>query len=145
MPHGGKYRYFNMDKEKRKTIEQAFYNYERNKQEAAEYISDLCSPHSPVLENLGRGSGIKNPTEIAGLKLAEYKKYLWCEVVEKTCTTFRFEYEYELIKLRYFNHISRNSVISYLNVSERTYCYWLDRVLITAERWAYELGVIKDE
>ena len=27
-----------MDKEKRKTIEQAFYNYEKNKKEAAEYV-----------------------------------------------------------------------------------------------------------
>ena len=134
-----------MENSRRREIESAFYNYEKNKKESAEYISDLCSVRSPALEDLGHGSGISNPTETSGIKLAEYKKYLWCEVVEKTCTTFRFEYEYELIKLRYFNRISRNSVISYLNVSERTYCYWLDRVLITAERWAYELGVIKDE
>lgn len=134
-----------MENSRRREIESAFYNYEKNKKESAEYVSDLCSTKSPTLENLGHGSGISNPTETSGIKLAEYKKYLWCEVVEKTCTTFRFEYEYELIKLRYFNRISRNSVISYLNVSERTYCYWLDRVLITAERWAYELGVIKDE
>lgn len=134
-----------MNREMRKIIESAFYNYEKNKKEAAEYVSDLCSVRSPALEDLGHGSGISNPTETSGIKLAEYKKYLWCEVVEKTCTTFRFEYEYELIKLRYFNRISRNSVIRYLNVSERTYCYWLDRVFITAERWAYELGVIKDE
>lgn len=87
----------------------------------------------------------KRPDGVIGSKTCRVQKYLWCEVVEKTCTTFRFEYEYKLIKLRYFNHISRNSVIRYLNVSERTYCYWLDRVLITAERWAYELGVIKDE
>lgn len=134
-----------MENARRREIESAFYNYKKYREEAAEYISDLCSTKSPVLENLGHGSGISNPTEISGIKLAEYKKYLWCEVVERTCTTFRFEYEYELIKLRYFNRISRNSVISCLNVSERTYCYWLDRVLITAERWAYELGVIKDE
>ena len=134
-----------MENSRRREIESAFYNYQKNKKEAAEYISDLCSVRSPALEDLGHGSGISNPTETSGIKLAEYKKYLWCEVVEKTCTTFRFEYEYELIKLRYFNRISRNSVISYLNVSERTYCYWLDRVLITAERWAYELGVVKDE
>ena len=134
-----------MENSRRREIESAFYNYEKNKKESAEYVSDLCSVRSPALEDLGHGSGISNPTETSGIKLAEYKKYLWCEVVEKTCTTFRFEYEYELIKLRYFNRISRNSVISCLNVSERTYCYWLDRVLITAERWAYELGVIKDE
>ena len=78
----------------RKVIESAFYNYEKNKKESAEYVSDLCSVGSPVLENIGRGSGIKNPTEINGIKLAEYKKYLWCEVVERTCTTFKFEYEY---------------------------------------------------
>jgi hypothetical protein len=134
-----------MDNGRRRELERAFYDYQKNRMEAAEYISDLCSTKSPVLENLGHGSGISDPTALSGVKLAEYKKYLWCEVVEKTCTTFRFEYEYELIKLRYFNHISRNSVISYLNVSERTYCYWLDRVLITAERWAYELGIYADE
>ena len=133
-----------MENARRREIESAFYNYKKYREEAAEYISDLCSTKSPVLENLGHGSGISNPTEISGIKLAEYKKYLWCEVVEKTCTTFRFEYEYELIKLRYFNRISRNSVIAYLNVSERTYCYWLERILITAERWAYELGIFTD-
>ena len=134
-----------MENSRRREIESAFYNYEKNKKESAEYVSDLCSVRSPALEDLGHGSGISNPTETSGIKLAEYKKYLWCEVVEKTCTTFKFEYEYELIKRRYFRRMSRNSVIRYLNVSERTYCYWLDRVLITAERWAYELGAIKDE
>lgn len=133
-----------MDKEKRKTIEQAFYNYEKNKKEAAEYVADLCSARSPVLENLGKGSGIKNPTEIAGIKLAEYKKYLWCEVVERTVTTYRFSYEYIIIKRKYFDKRPRRSIITECG-SERTYQYWLDRVLITAERWAYELGAIKDE
>lgn len=141
MSHGGKYRYFNMDKEKRKTIEQAFYNYEKNKKEAAEYVADLCSARSPILENLGRGSGIKNPTEIAGIKLAEYKKYLWCEVVERTVTTYRFSYEYIIIKRKYFDKKPRRSIIAEC-VSERTYQRWLSQILETAEQWAETLGVL---
>ena len=133
-----------MDNGRRREIERAFYDYQKNRMEAAEYISDLCSTKSPVLENLGHGSGISDPTALSGVKLAEYKKYLWCEVVEKTCTTFRFEYEYELIKLRYFSHISRNAVNTHLNISERTHSYWIDRILSTAERWAYELGIYTD-
>ena len=128
-----------MENSRRREIESAFYNYQKNKKEAAEYISDLCSVRSPALEDLGHGSGISNPTETSGIKLAEYKKYLWCEVVERTCTTFKFEYEYELIKRRYFRRMSRNAVIRSLNISPRTYYYWADRILMTAENWAYEL------
>lgn len=128
-----------MENSRRREIESAFYNYKKYREEAAEYISDLCSTKSPVLENLGHGSGISNPTEISGIKLAEYKKYLWCEVVERTCTTFRFEYEYKLIERRYFRKMSRNAVIRSLNISPRTYYYWADRILMTAENWAYEL------
>lgn len=128
-----------MENARRREIESAFYNYKKYREEAAEYISDLCSTKSPVLENLGHGSGISNPTEISGIKLAEYKKYLWCEVVERTCTTFRFEYEYKLIERRYFRRMSRNAVIRSLNISPRTYYYWADRILMTAENWAYEL------
>ena len=128
-----------MENSRRREIESAFYNYEKNKKESAEYVSDLCSVSSPVLENIGRGSGIKNPTEINGIKLAEYKKYLWCEVVERTCTTFKFEYEYELIKRQHFRRMSHNAVIRSLNISPRTYYYWADKILMTAENWAYEL------
>lgn len=130
-----------MDKEKRKKIEQAFFNYEENKKQAAEYISELCSPRSPVLENLGKGSGIKNPTEIAGIKLAEYNKYLWCEVVEKTVTTYRFSYEYIIIKRKYFDKRPRRSIIAEC-VSERTYQRWLSHILETAEQWAKEFGIL---
>ena len=130
-----------MDKEKRKTIEQAFYNYEKNKKEAAEYVADLCSARSPILENLGKGSGIKNPTEMAGIKLAEYNKYLWCEVVERTVTTYRFSYEYIIIKRKYFDKKPRRGIIAECG-SERTYQYWLSQILETAEQWAETLGVL---
>lgn len=29
-------------------------------------------------------------------------------------------------------------------ISERTHSYWLERILSTAERWAYELGIYTD-
>lgn len=130
-----------MDKEKRKIIEQAFYNYEKNKKEAAEYVADLCSARSPVLENLGKGSGIKNPTDMAGIKLAEYKKYLWCEVIERTVSTYRFSYEYIIIERKYFDKKPRRSIITECG-SERTYQRWLSHILETAEQWAEKLGVL---
>lgn len=127
----------------RKQIEYAFYNYDKLKADASEYISDLCSLKSPGLENLGHGSGVSNPTENAGVKLAEYNKYLWCEVVEKTVTAYRWEYEYTLIRKKYVEKKGRRLICTELNLPERTYHYWLDRVLGTAEQWAKELKVLK--
>lgn len=127
----------------RKQIEYAFYNYDKLKEDASEYIADLCSLKSPGLENLGHGSGVSKPTENAGVKLAEYNKYLWCEVVERTVTAYRWEYEYTLIRKKYVEKKGRRLICTELNLPERTYHYWLDRVLGTAEQWANELKVLK--
>lgn len=127
----------------RKQIEYAFYNYDKLKADASEYLSDLCSLKSPGLENLGHGSGVSKPTENAGVKLAEYNKYLWCEVVERTVTAYRWEYEYTLIRKKYVEKKGRRMICTELNLPERTYHYWLDRVLGTAEQWANELKVLK--
>lgn len=127
----------------RKQIEYAFYNYDKLKADASEYISDLCSLKSPGLENLGHGSGVSNPTENAGVKLAEYNKYLWCEVVEKTVTAYRWEYEYTLIRKKYVEKKGRQRICIELGLALSTYHYWLDRILNTAEQWARELKVLK--
>ena len=128
-----------MDIKTRREIEYAFYNYDKIKSEAAEYVADLCSVKSPILENLGRGSGISNPTEMNGIKLAEYNKYLWCEVVERTMTTYRFEYEYEIIKRKFFDKWGRVKIMATYSISESTYHFWLNRILETANMWAREL------
>lgn len=127
----------------RKQIEYAFYNYDKLKAEAAEYVSDLCSLSSPGLENLGHGTGISNPTANAGIKLAEYNKYLWCEVVEKTVTAYRWEYEYTLIKKKYVEKKGRQRICAELGICSRTFDYWVSKILNTAEQWAFELKVLK--
>ena len=127
----------------RKQIEYAFYNYDKLKADASEYLSDLCSLKSPGLENLGHGSGVSNPTENAGVKLAEYNKYLWCEVVERTVTAYRWKYEYTLIRKKYVEKKGRQRICTELGLALSTYHYWLDRVLSTAEQWANELKVLK--
>lgn len=126
----------------RKQIEYAFYNYDKLKADASEYISDLCSLKSPGLENLGHGSGISNPTENAGVKLAEYNKYLWCEVVEKTVTAYRWEYEYKLIHKKFVEKKSLRRVCYELGISERSYYRWTNCVMDTAYRWAKEFSLI---
>ena len=127
----------------RKQIEYAFYNYDKLKADASEYISDLCSLKSPGLENLGHGSGISNPTENAGVKLAEYNKYLWCEVVERTVTAYRWEYEYTLIRKKYVEKKGRRLICAELGICDRTFDYWVGRILNTAEQWAKEFEVLK--
>ena len=127
----------------RKQIEYAFYNYDKLKADASEYISDLCSLKSPGLENLGHGSGVSKPTENAGVKLAEYNKYLWCEVVERTVTAYRWEYEYTLIKKKYVEKKGRRLICAELGICDRTFDYWVGRILNTAEQWAKEFEVLK--
>lgn len=134
-----------MEIKTRKQIEYAFYNYDKLKSEAAEYISDLCcSGLSPALDKVGKGSGISNPTENAGIKLAEYNKYLWCEVVERTVTTYRWEYEYTLIRKKYIEKKHRQRICQELGICSRTFDYWVNRILNTAEQWASELKVLKN-
>ena len=127
----------------RKQIEYAFYNYDKLKADASEYLSDLCSLKSPGLENLGHGSGVSKPTENAGVKLAEYNKYLWCEVVERTVTAYRWEYEYTLIRKKYVEKKGRRLICVELGICDRTFDYWVGRILNTAEQWAKEFEVLK--
>lgn len=131
-----------MDNSTRRLIESAFYNYQKNKTEAAEYISDLCSVSSPILDRIGSSAGISDPTAMSGIKLAEYRKYLWCEVVERTITTYRFEYEYTIIRRKYFDKWARWKILYECGVSKSAYYYWLRKIYATAEMWARELKLL---
>ncbi len=131
-----------MERKLRKQIEYYFYNYEKIKKEAAQYISDLCAVSSPILENLGRGSGISNITEAKGIKLAEYNKYLWCEVVEKTYLTYRWTFEGIILQHRYFKKERHEKTCMSIGCEPSTYYYNLNRALGTAEMWAKEYRLL---
>ena len=128
-----------LDRNIRKKIEWAFRTYHILKQQSAEYIVELAeSGTTPMYGAIGSRASPGNPTESKGIKAAEHNDMLWCKVVEHTMTAFRWDIEYELIKMFYFEKKSRARVCERLGVSERTFTYWTENIMNYAYQWVQE-------
>ncbi|MCI9519256.1 MAG: hypothetical protein HFK08_08420 [Clostridia bacterium] len=128
-----------LDRKIRKKIEWAFRNYSTLQKQGADYIVELAEQGTtPAYGLVGGGHAPGNPTESKGIKAAENNAMLWCKVVENTLTTFRWDIEYELIKMFYFEKKSRTRVCERLGVAERTFTYWTENIMNYAYQWVQE-------
>jgi len=128
-----------LDRRIRKKIEWAFRNYDTLKEQGADYIVTLAEQGiTPMYGAVGSRASPGNPTESKGIKAAEHNDMLWCKVVENTMTAFRWDMEYELIKMFYFEKKSRTRVCERLGVSERTFTYWTENIMNYAYQWVQE-------
>lgn len=134
-----------MKSQERRIIERHFYNYEQERNEAADYIS------SRAIANMGMDyskervqSSHTNTVEEKFVKTAdEYDKmYHWCLVYEKTFERFKWTLKDKLMQMRY---IDRNSEVCYCNeigISERTARYWVEEIIQVAHMWAIEFKLL---
>lgn len=144
---GGNLREINMNKETRKKLENAFYEYKKNRNiSICETLNCIASKH--LTTNYDKipvkSSGI-NCAEDSIIRLldANTERYKWCKVVEMTLERFYGEHKDRLIKAHYFEHKSINTVSRELHISRRTFFYWLDEILLKAEFWAREYRLIR--
>ena len=133
-----------MEHETKRKIENAFYNYNKMREQSEEELDNIRSSGITVdFAKVGHGAGVSNPTEQKAIKCLTQSNALWCTVVERTYIHYKWAIEGVLIKKKFFERKSRREIMRTLCVGESTYHYWLQRVLTTAELWAHEFGLIQ--
>lgn len=131
-----------MEQRNRKKIEYAFYNFEKMRDDALEYLQDVrLSGLTVQYGKVGCGSGVSNPTEEKAIKCAEYEKMLWTEVVERTCIYFNWSIEKSIIEMKYFKGKKSGEIMRRLHIERTPYFYHLRRILHIAYQFALELGL----
>ena len=137
-----------MTKETRKKLENAFYEYKKNRNiSICETLNCIASKH--LTTNYDKipvkSSGI-NCAEDAIIRLldANTERYKWCKVVEKTLERFYGEHKDRLIKERYFEHKEVNVVSRELHIDRATFFRWREEILLVALMWAQEYRLLSN-
>lgn len=134
-----------MTKQQRKIIEREFYNYEKNRNEAADYISSRALARMGVdysRERVKSSNG--NSVEESVIKTVDkYERmYKWCLVYEKTLDRFRFTLRDKVMQLRYIKHRNNVYIGKMIYVCERTVRYWVNEIQEVAFHIAQEFNLI---
>lgn len=132
----------------RRRIERAFYDYTINSQKAATYIDSYYTGITANWEGLRSSEGqISNPTEkkaLRALEGAEREAIAWCKVVEQTLDHFARTGKDELIRLRYFQNVSEYKICyEKLYISRRSLFDWIEDIINYASLIAVQLQLIK--
>lgn len=134
-----------MDKDVRKKIEYAFYNYEKLVKVSAQEVVDLAyrnisiSYDKPAVQSSG---GKTMQDKICALIDKTSENYRWAMVVEKTIEHFEWDLKKNLIIYRYFKRYGRFKTMDMIGISERTYNYWNEDILTLAYRWAEKFNLL---
>jgi len=131
-----------MTKQQRKEIEQEFYNYEKNRLLAAEYISTRALAGIGVDYSKERVKGTnENTVENSVVKTIDEAERLWkwCKVFENTLDRFRWTQKDKLMRMRYLDRNHEECICGVIGIERRTYFYWVEDVLQVAYLWAEEL------
>lgn len=134
-----------MTKQQRKTIEKNFYNYERNRALAADYISDriveqMGVDYSKERVKTSRTNGVEKKV-ITTIDEAE-RLHKWCIVYEKTKERFKWTLKDKLMEMRYEDRNHQVCICDVIGISDRTVRYWLEDILQKALMWAEELNLL---
>lgn len=134
-----------MTKQQRKIIEREFYNYEKNRNEAADYISSRALARMGVdysRERVKSSNG--NSVEESVIKTVdEYERmYKWCLVYEKTLERFRWTQKDKMMQMRYIDGNHDVCICDVIGIERRTYYYWVEEILQIAFLWAQEMNLM---
>lgn len=133
-----------MERATRKKIEWAFYNYNKLKEENAQLLEEIATAGLTIdFSKVGNGSDVGNPTEQKVIRFSDYENALWCAVVERTYIHYKWAMEGFIIKKKYFEKLRRRDIMKLVEAGESTYHFWLNKILTTAELWAYEFKLVK--
>lgn len=135
-----------MQKETRRKIEQAFYDYQKNREIATcEALNDIAMRVTVDYGKLAVQGGFGGGFTEALIRAVDRQQAAvkWYLVVDKTMDKFRGEYKDRLVTYRYFQKKSVNETARMLNVDRATFFRWKDEILATAELWAREYRLIR--
>lgn len=136
-----------MTKERRNELERIFRNYMRNKEKLGELKDQLGARVLPAVnfEKVAVQTSPKNVLEDMLVKVIDEADDLCrlISVVDYTLIKYQGEYKDRLIKALYFKGWSINRTARELHIGRATVYRWQDEILLSAEMYAYSLGVLK--
>lgn len=134
-----------MTKQQRKMIEREFYNYEKNRNEAADYISSRALARMGVdysRERVKSSNGNFVEESVINAVDKYERLYKWCLVYEKTLDRFRWTQKDKLMQMRYIDKNHDVCICDVIGISDRTVRYWVEEILQVAFMWAQEFNLI---
>ncbi len=134
-----------MTKQQRKMIEREFYNYEKNRNEAADYISSRALARMGVdysRERVKSSNGNFVEESVINAVDKYERLYKWCLVYEKTFDSFRWTLKDKLMQMRYIDKNHDVCICDVIGISDRTVRYWVEEILQVAFMWAQEFNLI---
>ena len=135
-----------MEKEIRKKIEYAFYNYEILRNKSAQELVDLAYKNIAVRYDkisVKGSSGKTMQDRICEISDKASEDYRWTLVVEKTIEHYRFDKDISsLIQLHYFQKKGEVEACLCIGISRATLFRFIDKIINIAEQCAISLGVI---
>ncbi len=134
-----------MTKQQRKMIEREFYNYEKNRNEAADYISSRALARMGVdysRERVKSSNGNFVEESVINAVDKYERLYKWCLVYEKTLDRFRWTQKDKLMQMRYIDKNHDVCICDVIGISDRTVRYWVEEILQVAFMWAQEFNLV---
>lgn len=131
-----------MTKQQKKTIEREFYNYIKNRQQAAQYVASNAFDHFSVdysSERVKSSSGNYAEQKVIRAIDQADRMWRWCLVFEKTIERFRWEQKDKVMRMKYIERKKPLEIYTAIGIERRTYFYWLEEIRTIAFMWALDL------
>ena len=125
-------------------IEREFYNYEKNRNEAADYISSRALARMGVdysRERVKSSNGNFVEESVINAVDKYERLYKWCLVYE-TIDRFRWTQKDKLMQMRYIDKNHDVCICDVIGISDRTVRYWVEEILQVAFMWAQEFNLV---
>lgn len=134
-----------LDRNIRRRVERALYDYKRNKELGVEAIVELAENGLIAkYESIGGSSNVGNPTENKAIKAVEgSESVMWCRVVEETLKHFCNTGKDILIRLKYFEKVKEKRICEKLFIERSAFFDWLTDALTYASMIALQFGLVK--
>ena len=134
-----------LDRQIRKKVEWAFYNYKDLKKASNQNLEDIAESHATV--NYGKiasktfsGNGVEN-----ALIKAMDRDYAgqWCNIVECTINHFKDTGKDDFIKYKFFDRLGEFWLCDKLYLERRALFRWAEEILTYAAMVALQENLIK--
>lgn len=134
-----------LDRQIRKKVEWAFYNYKDLKKTSKQNITDIAESHITVdYGKISAKSSAHNGIESVLVKAMD-KDYAgqWCNIVEVTLSHFKNTGKDDFIKFKYFDRLGEFWLCDKLCVERRALFRWAEEVMTYAAMVALQEDLIK--
>ena len=134
-----------MDKDVRKEIKKAFYNYKALSKKAVQSTVDWAEKNVAVdysRVKVQSSSSNGKETQLCALIDDSLNAYRWCLVVEKVLEYYKWDCHEQIIRQRFFEKKGITRICIDVGISRSTFFYWVDEIFERAYKWAIEYKLL---